>query len=95
MSGIWAITGICQPRRLIDLHLPRRVGEMVVAANDMGDAHVMIVDDDRKHIGGVSHRSAGERGSSRSGLGQGDPSLHLIVEDGLAILRRLEAGSLA
>ena len=37
--------------RLIDLHLARRIGQMIVAANDMRDAHVVIVDDDGEHIG--------------------------------------------
>ncbi len=36
---------------IVDLRLPRRVREVVVAANDVGDAHVMIVDHDGKHIG--------------------------------------------
>jgi hypothetical protein len=36
---------------LIDLRLPRGVGEMIVAANDMRDAHVVIVDDDGEHVG--------------------------------------------
>ena len=40
--------------RRIDLHLARRVGEVVVAADDVGDAHVVVVDHDREHIGRVA-----------------------------------------
>ena len=39
---------------LIDLGLSRGVGQMVVAANDVRDAHVVIVDDDREHVGRIA-----------------------------------------
>jgi hypothetical protein len=32
--------------RLIDLRLPRGIGEVIVAADDMGNAHVVVVDHD-------------------------------------------------
>ena len=75
--------------RLIDLHLPRRVGEMIVAANDMGDAHVVIVDDDGEHIG---RRAVGAQQNKIVEIlvGPGDPPLHFIVENGFALLRGLE-----
>ena len=38
-------------QRLIKLDLPGRIGEMIVAANDVGDLHVDVVDDDTKVIG--------------------------------------------
>src|SRR5271154_5630070 len=37
--------------RAVDLYLAESVTEMLVAADDMGDAHVMVVDDDREIIG--------------------------------------------
>ena len=36
---------------VIDDRLPGGVGEVVVAADDVGDAHVVVVHDDRVHIG--------------------------------------------
>ena len=36
---------------VVDLRLPRGIGEVVVAADDVGDAHVMIVHHHREHIG--------------------------------------------
>src|SRR4029079_1560819 len=36
---------------LVDLRLPRRIVEVVVTANDMGDTHIMIIDHDREHVG--------------------------------------------
>ena len=56
------MTGDVPAHRLIDLGLARRVGQMIVAANDMGDAHVVIVDDDRQHIGRRCRPSAAARG---------------------------------
>ena len=38
--------------RAIEQHLFRRVGEVVGAANDVGDAHVDVVDDDAQLVGG-------------------------------------------
>ena len=37
--------------RLVDLRLARGVGEVVVAADDVRDAHVVVVDDDGEHVG--------------------------------------------
>ena len=37
---------------LIDDRLPRGIGEVIVAADHMGDAHVMVVDNNGEHIGG-------------------------------------------
>ena len=47
ISGIWAKSGGVQPQALVELDLPEGVGEMVVAADHMGDAHVVIVDHHR------------------------------------------------
>ena len=40
----------------VDEHLPGRVVQVVVASDDVGDAHVVIVDDDGQH---VDRRSVG------------------------------------
>ena len=37
--------------RLVDLRLARAVGEVVVAADDVRDVHVVVVDDDGEHVG--------------------------------------------
>ena len=37
--------------RLVDLRLARGVGEVIVAADDVGDVHVVVVDDDGEHVG--------------------------------------------
>jgi len=51
-------------QRVIDLLLARGVDQMIVATDDMGHAHVVIVDDDRKHIGrgavAAQHAELGE-----------------------------------
>ena len=36
---------------LIELLLPTCIDEMVVAANDMGNAHIVIINDNGEHIG--------------------------------------------
>ena len=70
--------------RLIDLHLSRRIGEMVVAANDMRHAHVVIVDDHGEHI---SRRAVGAQQNEIVEIlvSPGDAPLHFIVEDGFAV----------
>jgi hypothetical protein len=84
-------------QRLIDLHLPRRIGEMIVAANDMGDAHVVIVDHHGQHIGWVAVR-AQQYEIVELLIGEGHFALHLVVDDRLAFLfgaqadHRLDAG---
>ena len=63
---------------------------MIVAADDLGDAHVVIVDDDGEHV------SRGAVGAQQHEIvevlvGKDDAPLHGIVDDRLAFLRRLEA----
>ncbi len=76
--------------RLVDLRLACCVGEMIVAANDVGDAHVVIVHDDRQHI---RRRAIGAQQDEivEVLVGPGNPPLHLVVENGVSLLRRLEA----
>ena len=62
---------------------------MIVAADHMGDAHVMIVDDDGEHVG---WRAVGAEQDEIVNLRilHDDPPLHEIVDDRLALLRRLQ-----
>ena len=73
ISGTWANCGSGLPERLVELNLPRRVGQMVVAANDVGDRHVDVVDDDAKIVG-------------RRAVGAGDDQIVelAVVEDDIA-----------
>ncbi len=83
--------------RLIDLQLTRGVGQMVVAANDLRDAHVVIVDDDGEHIGRRSIRAQKDK-IVEVLVGEGDAALYFVVDDSLALLLgaqtydRLDAG---
>ena len=63
---------------------------MVVAADDVGDAHVMIVDHHREHIGRRAVRAEQDE-IVELGVLDGDPALDLVVDRRLALLRRLEA----
>ncbi len=76
--------------RAVELGLAEGVGQMVVAADDVGDAHVDVVDDDREHVGGRAVRAQQHHVVE---LLVGDPhgALHEILDDGLALLRRPEA----
>src|SRR4029079_722463 len=76
--------------RLVDLRLPRGVGQMIVAANDMGDAHVVIVDHDGEIVGRRPVASEDDEVVEIL-IGEGYASLHLVVDDRLAVARRLEA----
>ena len=78
--------------RAIDLGLAEGVGEMVVAADDVGDRHVVIVDDDGEVVG---RRAVGAQDDEVVELlvRHRDRALDAVVDDGLALARRLEAGS--
>jgi len=62
---------------------------MVVAADDVGDAHVVVVDHDREHVG---RRAVGAQQHEivEVLVLPGDPALNLVLDHGLAGLRRLE-----
>ena len=74
---------------VIELRLPRRVGEVVVAADNMGDAHVVIVDHDGEHVGRRAVR-AQQHHVVEVLVGPGDMALHAVCDGGLALARRLE-----
>ena len=90
ISGTWANTGTSQPMALVDLHLAGGVGEVVDAADDVGDAHVVVVDDD----GVVVDRravAAQDDHVVEVGVLPHDPALHPVLDDGFAVERRLQA----
>ena len=63
---------------------------MVVAADDVGDAHVVVVDHHREHVG---RRAVGAQQDEIVELGvlDGDAALDEVLDHGLAVARRLEA----
>ncbi len=75
--------------RVVDLGLPRGIGEVIVAADDVGDAHVVVVDDHGEHVG---RRAVGaQQHEIVEVLVLPDhAALHLVLDRGLAGERRLE-----
>ena len=73
--------------RLIDLRLPCGVGQMIVATNDVRDPHVVIVDDDREHVGRIAVR-AQQHEVVELLVGEDHLPLHFVVDDGVALLAR-------
>ena len=75
--------------RLVEQDLPRRVGDVVVAADDVRDPHVDVVDDDAEV---VDRRAVGARDDEvvELGVAEDDAALHQIVDDGLAVDGRPE-----
>ena len=77
-------------QRVVDVLLTGGVDQMIVAADDMGHAHVVIVHHHREHVG---------RGAVRAQQHQivevlvlpDHAALNLVLDHGLAALRRLEA----
>ena len=84
-----AIDRLGPSHRPDDRELAKSIVEMVVAADDMRDPHVVIVDDDREHVGG---RSVGAKQDEIIEFTVLDRhlSLDLVVDRGLAFLRRLQ-----
>ncbi len=76
--------------RAVDLRLPERVVEVIVAADDVADRHVMVVDDDGEV---VSRRAVGAQDDEIIELliGDRDAPLHAILDHRLTGLRRLQA----
>ena len=75
---------------LVDLHLAGGVGEVVDAADDVRDAHVVVVDDD----GVVVDRravAAQDDHVVEVGVLPHDAALHAVLDHGLAVERGLEA----
>ena len=90
ISGMCAMTGTVPAERLVDLRLARGIGEVIVAADDVGDAHVVVVDHDREHVGRRAVRAQQHEVVEVLVLPD-DAALHLVLDHGLAGERRLEA----
>ena len=78
------MSGTLPAERLVDLRLAGGVGQMVVAADDVGDAHVVVVDDDGEHVG---RRAVGAQQDEVVEILvlPHDPALHLVLDDRLAL----------
>ncbi len=63
---------------------------MVDAADDVGDLHVVVVDDDGEIVGRVAVAAEDDEVVEILVV-EYDAALHAIVDDGLALARRLEA----
>src|ERR1700730_214763 len=73
--------------RIVDLLLTRGVDQVVVAADDVRDAHVVVVDDDCEHVGWIA--VAAQQHEIVQILVLPDyAALNLIFDHGLAGLRR-------
>ena len=84
-----AKTGSVPVERAIELRLAGGVGQVVVAADDVGDRHVVVVDHHREHVG---RRAVGAQQDHVVELRVGEAHLALdpILDDGLAVARRLQ-----
>ena len=77
-------------KRIVDLLLARRVDQVIVAANDMGDAHVVVVDHHGQHIGRGSVAAEQDEIVEVFVLPD-DAALHLILDHGFSGLGRAQA----
>src|SRR6266498_1985466 len=76
-------------QRIVDLRLSRGVGEVIVAPDDMGYAHVVVVHHDGEHVSRRAVRTQQHEVIEVFVLPD-DPPLHLIFDHGFAGQRRLE-----
>ena len=65
---------------------------MVVAADDVGDAHVVVVDDDGEHVGRVAVRAQQDEVVEILVLPD-DAALHRVLDHGLALAAARAGGS--
>lgn len=70
--------------------LARRVGKMIVAADDMRHAHVVIIDDHGMHVGRVAVRTQNDE-IIQVLVREAHFALDLIVHDSFTLARRLDA----
>ena len=63
---------------------------MVVAADDVGDAHVVIVDHHRQHVGRGAVRPQQDE-IVELGIGHRDPALDEVLDHRFALARGLQA----
>uniref|UniRef100_A0A0N5A035 PE-PGRS family protein n=1 Tax=Parastrongyloides trichosuri TaxID=131310 RepID=A0A0N5A035_PARTI len=83
--------GRTQPaHRRKDLDLTRGVGQVVVATDNMGNAHIMIIDHNRMHIGWCAVRTQNDQVVQRRRFPAHRP-LHGVLDDDRLIQRPTEA----
>jgi len=75
---------------LVDPHLAECVGQVVVAANDMGDRHVVVVHDHRMQISGRAVAAQDDQVVHLS-VGDADRALHQVLDHRFALTRCLQA----
>ncbi len=75
--------------RVVDLALACRIGEVIVAADDMSDTHVVVVDHHGQHVGGRAVGSQQHQVVQVLVLPR-HAALDLVFDDGLTGERRLE-----
>src|SRR5581483_2303381 len=78
-----------EAERLEHRNLPRRIREMVVAANDMRDAHEGVIHDHREVVRGIAVRAEDDQVVEYR-IVELDAAFDQIVDNRLAGLRRLE-----
>ncbi len=84
------VGGWREPERIKDLHLARRVGQMVVAAHDVSDAEVGVVEHGGEVIGRHAVGAKNDQVVELRVVEHGAP-LDEIVDHGLARARRAKA----
>src|SRR5215204_1127892 len=77
-------------KRLEDRHLPRRVRQMIVPADDMGNLHKSIIDDDGEVICRIAVGPQNDK-IIQYGIVEDDPALNEILDHRVTFLRRLKA----
>ena len=75
--------------RVVDLGLARGVSEVIVTADDMGDAHIVVIDHNREHVSRRAVRTQ-QHEIVEVFILPYDPPLHLILDHGLARQRCFE-----
>ncbi len=85
-----AVFGQGGAERAQDVDLARRVVDVVVAAQDVGDAHVPVVDHDAEVVGGGAVRARDDQ-IVEFAVVEADRALDHVVPGGGAFLRVLEA----
>src|SRR5690606_7022919 len=77
---------------LLDEYLPRSVRDMVFSPDDMGDAHLMVVDDDSQVVERVVYRSRDHEIAELSRIELDRPADHVIEH--YLLIRILESDHL-
>ena len=73
----------------VDLNLPRCIVQMIIAANDMGDAHIMVIHHDGEHINRAAIGTQ-QNHVIKLIVANDDIALHLVHDDRLPLARRFE-----